>query len=362
MARFICCYSGLEIQTNHFPLYLSARENKTACHPIFHVPQKSLLAYARKWSARELTPADSYLLYVALLRSTDLIYFRHAAAYIERTEVEHEFGIRHSALGTDHIVANNMAALMIAVSRINSVTTPTVKFPEVVITAETATLWNSKHWIDAWNLVWQDYIAGISRQERLVRQSDRELALHKKIESYAHDLAAWADEAACFPTYSVYDSELDKKICLNEYYKSLIIHACNRRFSEIPIGDLRDLLEFCHENITAGSIQSFILYENLDAALAYLEAFISSKRAIIKANKIPISETWTWPETIDDNSTDAGDAEEFVPGLDALVESASIEPPTRGQFNTQMEYVKAKIKWNAANNERNRRANEENSQ
>ena len=132
MATYLCCYSGLEITVSHFPLYLSNRTEHRCAHPIFHVPQKNLLSYARKWSAKELTSIDSYLLYVALLRSTELVYFRTPAVYVERKLIE-EANVPHSGMGSDSIVSTNMEKLMIAISRINSLYNFKAKFPEMII-------------------------------------------------------------------------------------------------------------------------------------------------------------------------------------------------------------------------------------
>ena len=362
MATFNCCFSGIEITTSHFPLYLSKRTQHTCAHPIFHVPQKSLLAYARKWSSGELTKIDSFLLYIALLKSTDLVIFRTPAIYVDRKIVE-DAGIPFSSIGSDSIVAHNMEKLMIAISRINSLSSFKTKFPEMVIGEGTNHLWNSKHWIDSWNSVYQDHVDGIDLQESFAALSRREEALHKmiksphrKLSSYSKELAEWADEAAAFPTFLINDPFNDGiQMPLNEYYKNLIQAAAAKEFFRINKSDLIELTGMLEERIeysvkegqnAGGSIQSFLLFGILKDARKYLDSFIVSKTPTV--TKKPISETWHFAEALENEDDYDDDETEFTPGLNAILDSVSLIAPVQKEFATKFEYIKAKIKWDAA--------------
>lgn len=363
MAKFNCCYSGLEITTSHFPLYLSDRDNHQACHPIFYADQRKLLGYARKWSANELTPIDKYLLFVALLKSTDLIYFRTPCIYEEaRIEVDES---DHFVLksGSGKLVAQNMEKLLYTVSRINSVMNPRVRFPEVVITAQTASLYNVKHWIDNWNQVYEDYKSGVSKQEKFAEQSIREQALHKmiksphrRIESYASDLAEWVSEAAEFPLFSIKHPVTGEPTPLAEYYKEIVRYACTKEyFNIVNTADLREIIDLCADRIAfsidkgqnaGGSIQSFLLFKVLDEANLYLNSFIQpSKKPTVR---IPISETWRFVE--DENN----EPEEFAPGLSAIIADTPLYKPQAKDFPTKLAYITSKIKWDVANSARER--------
>jgi len=365
MAKFICCYSGLEINVSHFPLYLSRAENTTACHPIFHVEQKKLLSYARKWSSGELTVTDKYLLYVALLKSTDLVYFRVPCAFEEAhiTVDGDRFVLKH---GTQKTIAQNMEHLLIAVSRINSVLNPRVRFPEVVISTETANLWNSKHWIDNWNQVYEDYKAGITRQEKIAEQSQRELALHRliksphrRIESYSAELATWTAEAADFPIFTIKHPVHNQPVPLAEYYKEIIGHACCKEYFKITNkADLEEVIALCHERIafsiekgenSGGSIQSFLLFQVLNDAQKYLDSFITGGEKRTPTIKLPISDTWRFPDATDDSGTS-----EFVSGIQTLIESVpeNAPKPVITDYPNKLAYLTAKFKWDAANTER----------
>jgi len=361
MAKFICCYSGLEITTSHFPLYLSERENTDACHPIFHVSQKKLLSYARQWmTPNALTPTDKYLLYVALLKSTDLVYFRTHCTFEESriTTDGDRFVLRH---GSTKTVAQNMEQLLFTVSRINSVLNPRVRFPEVVITEETANLWNSKHWLDNWNQTYEDYKAGISRQEKLAEQSVREQALqrlikspHRRIESYSAELATWTAEAADFPIFTIKHPVHNQPVPLAEYYKEIIQHACAKEFFKITnTADLKEVMALCYERISfsiekgenaGGSLQSFLLFKVLEEAQQYLDSFITGTKKSVPTVRMPISDTWRFP--------DEDKPDEFVQGINKLIADAPTEKPIASNFPTKLAYLTAKIKWDAANSAR----------
>jgi len=113
--QILCAYSSITFTVEHFPGTLSSRESY---HPVFDMPQKRLLSNLGKWSSGGLTPTDSYLMFLAVLRSTDLVDFRVPAIRTEKT---------------DATIAQNMEALCRTVIRLNSVSNPAVCFPLFVL-------------------------------------------------------------------------------------------------------------------------------------------------------------------------------------------------------------------------------------
>src|SRR3990172_712457 len=99
--KILCSISSTEFNVEHFPGYLSSRE---VSHPIFYLPQKKLLSYMAKWSGSELTRTDSYLLFLAILNSTELVHFRVPIFKDNRT---------------DSIIAQNMEKLALTVTKLN---------------------------------------------------------------------------------------------------------------------------------------------------------------------------------------------------------------------------------------------------
>ena len=81
--KVICKYSSIPFTCEHFPGVLDRGET---CHPIFLIPQKKLLSYLGKWSSGGLTPTDSYLLFLAILHSSEQIYWRTPAIRSSQTD------------------------------------------------------------------------------------------------------------------------------------------------------------------------------------------------------------------------------------------------------------------------------------
>lgn len=153
--KILCALSGLEFTCEHFPGTFHTRE---ANHPIFQLPQKKLLASLGKWSSGELTQTDSYLLFIALLHSTELVHFRTS---IYRTEK------------TDALIANNMESLARAIIKMNAIRDTEKVFPSYVITPDTRTLENVRYWINNWldeYTNWKDGYKSVHDSQKLIRR------------------------------------------------------------------------------------------------------------------------------------------------------------------------------------------------
>lgn len=335
MAHIICAYSGLELHINHFPISLTNRESH---HPIFDAPQRALFSYARKWAAHELTPTDSYLLFTALLKSTNRVHFRVAARYSEGA--------------TDQVVANNMDKLLVALSRMNSINVAGEVFANVAITNESANMENARYWIQSWQDNYEDFKDNYSFAANVKKLSLREAALermirspHREVSYYADDLAKWATLAGNFPTGT---TEVDGlQVPLSDYWEGIIIAAANKRFFTIPRHDLEECIEYCQENIDPGSIYSHKLLAVLREARSYLAGFLGDISGLGASKKrVPI---WNFPGS--EPGTPYQEEHEddvFAANLDVVVASAPATIPVRGMFATNMQYLMAKIKWSAA--------------
>jgi len=253
--RILCAYSGIEFKVEHFPAILNSRE---VCHPIFYLPQHKLISYIPKWHSGELTATDSYLLYLALLNSTELIEWRVPALKTDKTIA---------------IVAHNMQSLVAIVSKINIIKHPAFVLPRFVISPETKTLENSSFWIDAWVNQYRDWSDGYKTRSYDEKLQRREEALERLInnsartvESYATILADWAALAGSFPIGT--QEVKGKQVPLSDYWKS-IIKACasNESIFSIPKKDLEELVEYCEEEIPHGSIYAHTLMSFLRSGL-----------------------------------------------------------------------------------------------
>lgn len=320
MAKILCAYSGIEFTCEHFPVTLHARE---AYHPIFNVPQKKLLSFMGKWAANELTPTDSYLLFLALLNSTDKIEFRVPVSVNPFIPA---------------IVANNMELLSRAIIHMNTVANPSVVFPNFAITPETKFLSNVRHWIECWENEYNSFKSGYVSYHDSQRMLRREQALerliknpHKPVSSYANQIAEWAEQAAHFPTFIIESPFTKQSIPINIYWKDLIVKATrDESLYSIPEEDLHELLEHCEEKMEVyGSIYTNTLFTVLRNAIKRQKNFLG-------LGNYDASSTFT----ILDDPTDTESA-----NMAALIAAAPTEEPRPEQYPSKFEYMKAKMRW-----------------
>lgn len=325
MAKILCGYSSILFNCDHFPIILKSRETH---HPIFNVPQRKLFTYLYKWSTRELTNIDSYLLFLAMLNSSELVEFRLPAIRTDKT---------------DSIVAQNMESLFKTVLRINEVNTPTVQFPKFVITSDTRELNNVHHWIEIWNEKYSAFATG-ARQDydtrKLVHKEARLEKLiknpHKSIKDYAFYLAEWAADAASFPSFNITNPSTGLQISISDYWKSIIIRsATNYQIYSIPDNDLKELLDHCEENISRiGSLYSNKLFTLLEQAEKVKKNFMELGDIDLSGkSKFHILEQ---TDTVEEAN------------LRAAVDSAPLEKPVRENYPSNFQYLKAKFNYEMA--------------
>lgn len=321
--KILCAYSSIEFTCEHFPGSLHSRESY---HPIFSVPQKKLLAYLGKWSAGELTSIDSYLLFLALLRSSDLVEFRVPAI---RTP------------DTDSIIALNMESLCKSLARLNTVHSPSTIFSHYVISPDTRTLENVKYWIENWQDNHRDFLDGYVDTNTAAKLRVREAALerliknpHKPISAYSSQISDWAAIAGSFPSFQLVNPLTKLSSTCADYWKDLII-KCSKEESIFAIRrrDLEELLEHCEEHIPIGSIFSNALFKILRHALERQKNFLGLGDMDISKSTYTILGA---SDTVEDAN------------LKAMVDSAPESEPTPEQYPTKFLYLKAKLRYDMA--------------
>lgn len=321
--KVLCAISGVEFTVEHFPAYLSSRE---VSHPIFSLPQKKLLSYLGKWASQELTPTDSYLLFLAILNSSELVEFRVPASRIEQT---------------DSIVAQNMEELAKVVSRLNAVANPSVIFPRYAVTPDTKNLSNIKHWVENWNQSWQDFQDGFSREYDLRKLRVRETALerlikspHLSISSYASKLADWAAVAGEFPENLKISPFTGLKISCADYWKEIII-CCTKEESilVVPQKDIEYLLTHCECNIARGTIYSNKLFQVLRHAIEKQKNFLGLGDMDLGKIRYQILSA--------DDTTESAN-------IKAMIDSAPEHEPRPESYPNKIAYLKAKLRFQMA--------------
>lgn len=323
--KILCAYSGIEFSCEHFPASLYSRETS---HPIFNIPQKKLLSYMGKWATlNALTPTDSYLLFLALLKSTDLVDFR---VPVERTEQ------------TNSIIATNMEALAKTVSRLNTVYTPSVVFPRYVISPDTRTLANIHFWIENWNDTYQDFLDGYRSTHESQKLIQREHALermiknpHKPISSIAPQLAEWAALAGSFPVFLIKSPFTGMNISCSDYWKIIISKCANEEsIFSIRRKDIEELLEHCEEFIPVGSIFSNALFKTLRHAL-------ERQRNFLGLGDLDIGRTISYKILEETDSIESAN-------IQAMIASAPDHCPDPKEYPNKLLYLKAKMRWEMA--------------
>lgn len=322
--KILCAYSGLEFNVEHFPGTFHSRE---IFHPIFSLEQKRLLPYTKKWATGELTLTDSYLLFLALLNSSEQIIFRTSA--------------RQTPL-TNSIVANNMEFLVRTVIKLNAIRTPGTVFPSFAVTSETANLANVHDWISIWDERWKEFQSGYKSAHESSKLNQRERALerliknpHKPIREYASKIADWAAVAGSFPNFQIKNPFTQKgdMISCNAYWQEIIIRSTrNEYLHTIPDNDLQELLDHCEENIPVGSIYSHALFTALRHAIA-------KKKNFLGLGDMDLRSTYSMVDDPKDVET---------ANLRALIDSAPEEMPKLEQYPTKFAYMKAKLRWDMA--------------
>jgi len=331
--KILCAYSSIEFNCEHFPGTLNSRE---VAHPIFYIPQKRLLSYTGKWAAGELTPIDSYLLFLSLLNSSDLVNFRVPAI---RTP------------DTDSIIALNMEPLTKILIRLNIVPEITKAFPSYVITPETKDLSNVQYWIQNWKEAYKDFKDGYISANESQKLIHRELALerliknpHKPISSYARQLSEWAAVAGKFPEWKTSSPFTGKTLSCSELWQEIIIRASKEEsIFSVPRIDLEDLLEHCECNIPIGSIFSNALFTVLRKALEKQKNFLGLGDINIGKVSYTILQADTSPESFN---------------MLAMINSAPPDKPKQEDYPNKLSYLKAKLRYEAAINSGSRNIQE----
>jgi len=321
--KILCSLSGLEFTCEHFPGTFYARETS---HPIFSLEQKRLLSYLGKWSGGELTKTDSYLLFLALLKSTELVHFR--------TPV-------YRTAQTDSLVAQNIENLARAIIKMNAVRNAEKTFPSYVISTDTRELTNVKYWIENWISGYDDWRSGYKSAHDSSKLIRREQALerliknpHKQVRDYAGQLADWASIAGEFPESLVKSPFSGINITLSEYWQQLIVRCTkSEQLFSIHRPDLEELLEHCEDKVSAGSIYAFNLFKVLRTGL-------EKQRNFLGLGDQDLGKT---TYTLLDASTSVEDA-----NIKMMIDSAPTEKPRPEQYPKIFDYMRAKARWEMA--------------
>lgn len=322
-----CAYSGLTFACQYFPAAVNSRD---LVHPSFYLSPSKLISLSTMWSEGKLEPVDSYLLFLALLESTELVEFRTS---VLRTE------------HTNEIVALNMEHLVSVATKILHVPNKRALLPVFSISHGCNDLSNVSSIIGAWDSAIADYAnnyLGASARnkllslETLLERSIKNSTLHPS--KYSTMLANWAELAGHFPTGETLLAG-GQKVPLNLYWKNLIVKAClDDSIFTISSKDLAELISHCEEEIPHGSIYAHSLMKALREAKAAQDDFFSGGRTTFKVLASSSSNVASLPS---DPSAEAAN-------IARIISSAPAREPARGEYDTFAGYLKAKVAWDMA--------------
>lgn len=308
MATAICAISGLELRIPHVPMQLPAQAGYY--HPIFTLQQRFLWRLYKQHCAGELSKEESYLLFLALLNSTDAIRWRATC------------GLHADMTSAVKLVERNINQLVRVINLTNQITTPAFKQPKFTVTLDTCMLGTVKNWIEAWSNNIDEFKLGRIRnklRDSLVRTENRlTYFIRSGMEpsKYAGIVASWAAKAADFPAAYREQWIATIKKCFDK----------ETMFRTNP-DELRAIKEYCLTNIPSGSIHTHALYEQLNEGLK------------LHYNYLGMSSVALGYTIID------GDATKNESVLAAVVASAPIDCPQPHQFSSKLEYIKAKLAY-----------------
>lgn len=220
-----CQYSGIDFEVPNF-----ARMKIVGIHPLFYASIKHLLSRTTDWAAGKLIEQERRILFLSLLKSTDLVEFRVAA------------------VPQDNIVQLNMESLIRFVGWQHAVRNPAIAFPRFVVSHDTRDLGNFKHWMQAWFDAKKDFEDGYKSYSLGTKLRNREVALERLIKNaqkettdYSRLLGLWAMDAASVPT--------NIREAWMELFTLKGLHIYNARAA-----DLDELVEHMEEELEHGSI------------------------------------------------------------------------------------------------------------
>lgn len=329
--KILCGLSSIEFETTHFPFSLTSRESH---HPVFDIPQKKLLPLIQRYHDGDFSPEDSYLYYLALFNSTELIHWRLPAI---RTTL------------TTSIVARNVDSLHEMVQMMNVMGADKIKgilhLPQFVFDIETRDLSSTHTWIQIWDNACDEYENGYVKSTNDEKRKRREDVLErfikdksKDISSYAGHLAEWAVLAGKLEiehNYNIPD-ENDKPIPLTEYWKR-IIRKCAKGdgLFDIPMYDLQDMQNYFETEVEFYGIFSQCL-------LTLLRVSIDRKKNYLDLRDVDLSPDGTTFRILDADA-DVADA-----NMLAIIDSAPKKAPIRSDYPSSIAFLRAKMNYQMA--------------
>jgi len=312
MAKIQCAISGITFSCDHLPITLLSKDGYF--HPIFALPYRKLYGLYSKHCAGHLTSTDSYLLFLAFLHSTDQVSWKVPASCSPRDKK------------TIALVENNLAQLITVIEQTGVIAIPSFTQPSFIVREDNSKLEVLPNWIAAWRSNIEDFKEGYATQrlQESIQKVENKLSYYlcSGIDpaKYSHAVASWAARAAEFPP-------------TREEAWCKIIRSCfnSAKMFATPIDDIREVKEFCEENIEAGSIHFHALMSTLREGAARHTDFLG----LTNPNALGYS---LLSVDVTKNSAE----------LEAIIAKAPNEAPKRTDYKDDFSFLRAKLRYKVA--------------
>lgn len=208
-----------------------------------------------------------------------------------------------------------------------------IHFPALVIDKESANLDTLKFYLDSL----EECITEAKRSGRELSAAAKLTRIESTLERMvlsqlkAHRtktsklIAEWAALAADFPMFRVTVPGTGKEVPCSEYWQLIItnsfVESTNTLLElSIPVADIEELIDHCEDYIPHGTVYASVLMRSLRAAR----------------------------DTVAEMLTPAGVAKSLTKSADSALTGAASTKPVRSQFASNLEYIKALVKWQQA--------------
>lgn len=336
MSTFTCAISGIKF---HIPAldFISLPSKSGYYHPIFLTSHTSLYQAYSKHCKGELTPTESYLVFLSFLHSSDKINWHHPVSLDPTSPI------------TSKLIENNITQLIAVIEKSNTITHPSFSQPEFSVTYRNSDIPEITNWIEAWETNIDNFYNGIAsrKEQEILQKLENKLSSlilsGAKPEQYSGVIASWAARAAEFPPSK------------EQQYKE-IIRTCFHPYKMFttPLSIIKEVEEFCHCNIEVGSIHFHELCEVLRAGITNHIDYLGGSAPITEYTLLPnIDSIGSKGHPVSGHGHGQEERKETTEeerSIFSILATAPDSPPIESNYSTRGEYIKAKLAYRMKKN------------
>lgn len=303
--KLTCPHSGIEYSVN------SGYGTNSAVHPATAVPLKKLVTQLADYhSGKIASDTDRYLYLLAWFKHLPSVTFRDPADSQAPTSLAAN--------------AEILIRVVLTASKLRH-----LSYPTIVVSRGSPISTGLRNWLDTTQEILSDAATRSSNQAYNITMSRLESTLDRittytlksNVSRASKLVALWAATAGQFDTSSIVTTPDGGQSTISDYWQFIITLAFKESHTEllksrVLPADISELIEHCEDSIPHGSQYAYELMKRLRSAQKQLDELYGTKTEIVR--------------------------EHIQSGTEALIE------PTRRQFKSPIDYLKARVKWQAA--------------